>query len=393
MKLLQINSVVNYGSTGHIAEDIGALAQKYGFESTIAYGRYPKKSSSNLIRIGNDLDVKIHGVKTRLFDKHGFGSYFATKRFIKELKKCSPSIIHLHNIHGYYLNVSVLFKFLKKQNVPIVWTLHDCWTMTGHCSHFSSAKCFKWQKGCYKCPLLNKYPKSLFDNSKHNYKIKKDLFTGIKNLTIVTPSKWLCSVVEQSYLKEYPIRVINNGINLDVFKPCSSKDSSFMILGVASVWEDSKGLKDFIKLSSMISSDEKIVLVGLSKDQISNLPKNIIGIERTESQNALAELYSKASVFVNPTYEDTFPTTNLEALACGTPVVTYEGTGSVEAIDENTGFVVPLGDVDALYKAIQSIKLKGVESYIDGCSLKAKKNYDKTECFEKYIELYKSLLK
>lgn len=402
MKILQINTVVNSGSTGRIAEEIGQMAIKSGWVSYIAYGRNERPSTSNLIRIGNDKDVKLHGLQTRLFDRHGLGSKKTTSDFIKQIDNIKPDIVHLHNIHGYYINIEVLFNYLKNANVPVVWTFHDCWPITGHCSYFTFVGCEKWKTQCYSCPQKRGYPASYFiDRSKKNYNLKKELFSSLPNLTLAPVSQWLSGVLKESFLQNYPIKVINNGINTEVFKPSLSSDfrnkyglkDKFTLLGVANVWEERKGLKDFIELSKLLDSGYQIVLVGLTKKQIEQLPENILGIERTESVDALADIYSTSDVFINPTYEDNFPTTNLESLSCGTPVITYNTGGSPEAIDESTGIVVEQGNINKLVEAIYSIKKKGKQYYSDACESRAHKFYKKEDRYKEYIDLYESLLK
>lgn len=394
-KLLQINTVVNSGSTGHIAEELGKEVMRNGWESYIAYGRNPRPSASKTIIVGTKFGIYFHVLITRLFDLHGFGSYFATKKLVRQISKINPDIIHLHNIHGYYLNIKVLFNYLKTLDTPIVWTLHDCWSFTGHCSHFVAVKCDKWKTGCLKCPQKNQYPKSFFDNSKKNYADKKELFCGIKNLTIVTPSSWLADEVKDSFLNKYKVEVVNNGINLKIFRPLKIKNpfgNKKIILGVASTWTKRKGLFDFYKLAEILPEDYKIILVGLSKKQIKVLPEKIKGITRTESADDLASLYSAAFVFFNPTYEDTFPTTNLEALACGTPVITYRTGGSPEKIDEGkNGFVVETGNIRLAYECIKKIERIGKEKYTDYILKNQRSDFDSKKTMEKYMRLYENL--
>lgn len=401
MKVLQINSVCGIGSTGRIATDIHKILIEKGHKSYIAYGRYDDRGCDTSIRIGNKLDNYMHAAITRLFDKHGFGSKRATIEFIKKVDIIDPDIIHLHNIHGYYINIKLLFDYLKKINIPVVWTLHDCWSFTGHCSFFDYIGCDKWKDRCYNCPQKKAYPSSrLLDNSKNNFNKKKEIFTGAKNMTIVTPSKWLAELVNQSFLSEYPVKVINNGIDLEVFKPTESNfrkkynlENKFMILGVASVWEQRKGYKYFIELSKSLKKDEVIVMVGLTKKQQKNLPHKIIGINRTNRVKELVEIYSAADVFVNPTLEDNFPTTNLEALACGTPVITFNTGGSVECLDNECGFVVEKRNLKELLDRIEVIKKKGKSSYSLQCIKKANMLYDKKDRFEEYLDLYEYLTK
>ena len=399
MKVLQINTVCGRGSTGRIATDIHKMLIEQGHESVIAYGRGEAFNCDNTIKIGNKMDFYNHALKTRLFDKHGFGSKKATKNFVDKIKDYNPEVIYLHNIHGYYLNIEFLFNFLKEYNKPIVWTLHDCWSFTGHCSYFDYANCYKWETHCQNCPEKKNYPKSiLLDNSYNNFEKKKELLTGLNNLVLVTPSKWLADLVKRSFLKEYPVKVINNGIDLSVFKPSPSNfrvmlnlENKFIILGVASKWERRKGFMYFMELSKLIEHDEVIVLVGLSEKQIKELPKNIIGISRTNNTKELAEIYTAADVFFNPTLEEVLGLTNLEAQACGTPVITFNTGGSVETIDDSTGFIVEKGDLENTIKIIRMIKTEGKEKYSDSCIKRANEYYNKNDRFQEYIELYESL--
>lgn len=393
MKLLQINVSANWGSTGKIAEQIGECALAHGWESYIAYGRSSNKSKSHLIRIGSKAGQAWHLIISRLYDMHGLGSRLATKRLIRKIEEIKPDIIHLHNIHGYYINYKLLFEYLNSIDTPIVWTLHDCWSFTGHCAHFVEAECNKWQKECGNCKLLAKYPRAFMDNSRRNHIIKRGLFTKA-NVTIVPVSNWLSNYVHNSFLSSKHCVVIHNGVNIDTFRPIDANtDSKKNILGVSSVWDDSKGLSDFYKLRSMLpTSIYNITLVGLTKAQINNLPDGIIGIERTNNVEELVQLYNRANAFVNPTYADTFPTTNLEAIACGTPVITYKTGGSPESISVNTGIVVEQGDIDGLAQAIKTICNNGKDYYRDACREHALRHFDKTTCFEKYIELYDNIL-
>lgn len=401
--LLQINTVINSGSTGHIAENIGKVAISHDWKSYIAYGRNPRKSESIPIKIGTKISVFFHVFVTRLFDLHGFGSYFATVRLLRRIKKIHPDIIHLHNIHGYYIHIELLFKCLAKLNIPVVWTLHDCWAFTGHCSHYLAINCEKWKSQCFQCYEKNKYPKSIcIDNSYLNYKKKKRCFTLLdsESLKIVTPSEWLSNELKVSFLSKYETIVINNGIDLDIFKPTENtirqkygSDNKKIILGVASVWSDRKGLDDFIKLADCLSDNFIIILIGLSKKQLTDLPSKIIGIKRTESQVELAQYYSAADVFFNPTYEDNFPTTNIEALACGTPVITYNTGGSPEIVDDKTGYVVPVGDLSTVITICKEIEKKDKRDFSEFCINRVKKYYDQNDCFEKYFRIYESMIK
>lgn len=392
MKLFQINVTANWGSTGKIAESIGLAAKKYGWESYIAYGRYRNPSQSKLIKVGSQLGVYTHYVKQRVFDNEGLASCSATKKLIVQIKEINPDIVQLHNIHDHYLNYKLLFEYLNGTAIQVVWTFHDCWAFTGHCFHFVTKDCCRWKSGCYDCPLSNEYPKTFFDNSQKNYELKKYLFTSCKNLTIVPCSEWMANFVSDSFLKEKRKQVIHNGVDLNVFKPVGNKNSNnkFHVLAVSNVWNKDKGLFDIFQLRKDLSSEYKITIVGLSDAQIKELPDGIVGIQRTQNVQELVELYSSADVLINPTYADTFPTVNLEALACGTPVITYNTGGSPEAVDKCTGVVVAQGDVQALAISVQSMKENPLSS-VD-CRMRAEKLFDKDICFEQYIELYNSLI-
>lgn len=396
--LLQINVTSNWGSTGKIAEHIGVLAQQSGWDSYIAYGRYANPSRLNTIKIGNIVDVYEHYIENRFFNREGLASRKATKKFLKQIDEINPDIVHLHNIHDHYLNYKLLFEYLAKKKIPVVWTQHDCWAFTGHCAHFDGISCNKWIKDCDGCPQIKSFS---LDRSKENYELKRSLFTSLSSLTLVPVSDWLRRLLIRSFLKEQSICVIKNGIDLDVFKQNNhivdirtkyNLGKRKIIMGCASVWTQSKGLADFVKLRNLLPiSDYTIILVGLSKEQISNLPEGIIGLERTNSLSELVELYSIADMFVNPTYSDTYPTTNLEALACGTPVITYMTGGSPESVDEKTGIVVEQGNINALANAI--VGMTKDSSISDACRKRAEEYFDNKKCFEKYINLYNSILK
>lgn len=400
MKILfQINVVANWGSTGRIAEEIGEMAISKGWKSYIAFGRNMNSSSSTLIRVGSQFGIMLHVLKSRLFDKHGLGSTKATIDLVKKIEEIKPDIIHLHNIHGYYLNYCVLFEYLSQCHIPVVWTLHDCWAFTGHCSHYDVIKCKKWMTLCEKCPQLKSYPASFgVDCSKTNYKLKRELFNNIPNLILVPVSQWLSDNVKESFLKNCAVKLIHNGVSLDNFKVVTSQKQDyiskdkFMILGVASIWTDRKGLNDFLELSEILPDDYMIVLLGLTQKQIHCLPTNVIGITRTESVHKLTELYSSADLFLNLTKQDNFPTTNLEALASGTPVITYRTGGSVEAVDEKTGLIVEQGDIKGVFNAIKQIRAKGKSYYSDACRERAIMNFNKVDRYNEYIQLYDSIL-
>jgi len=406
IRLLQLNTTVNSGSTGRIVEGIGQLAMAKGYESYIAYGRGDRPSQSQLIKIGGEKDILLHGLKTALFDRHGFGSKNATESFLKKVERIRPDLINLHNLHGYYLHIGNLFHYLRESGKPVVWTFHDCWPFTGHCAYFgavdsTSSDCMKWKTQCQKCPKKARYPRSvLLDNSRQNYSDKKWIFNSLHNLTIVTPSKWLSNLVKKSFFNRYPVEVIHNGIDLEQFRPQPFSEvfekyeieEKKVVLGVANRWDKRKGLEEFIRLRAKLPRSYTIILVGLNRKQIAGLPENIVGIPRTESIGELAALYTGASVFVNPTFLDNFPTTNIEALACGTPVITYNTGGSAEAIDEQTGRVVEKGDIGGLVKAIEDLMQKNPQAIQHVCRQRAEKHFDKNECYRDYLRLYEAVV-
>lgn len=393
MKVFQVNSVCGTGSTGRIVCDIKQMLKNSGNDCRIAYGR-GFFDDPDCVKIENDLVFKAHVFFSRITDRQGFYSTAATRRLVRDIEQFNPDIIHLHNIHGYYLDIRVLFEFLKQYNKPVVWTLHDCWAFTGHCAYFSFAGCEKWKTECGQCPQKSAYPASvLIDNSKKSFNLKKDLFTDIDNLQIVTPSNWLNGVVKESFLKKFPVTTIYNGIDLNVFKPLKSDFKSKnglsgkkVVLGVANVWEKRKGLYDFIKLSQVLPNDYKIVLVGLSEKQIAALPQNILGISRTENINQLVEIYSAADVYVNTSVEETMGLTTVEALACGTPAVVYNATAVPEMVNEKCGKVVNAGDIDGLIKAITTVDVRA-----EDCLLRAAE-FEKDKQYNIYLNLYKNIL-
>lgn len=380
--------------------DLHAILLSKGHQSTVAYGRDIARSCEQAIRIGNRLGNYRHVARTRFFDTHGFGSVAATKAFLAEIRKLNPDLIHLHNLHGYYLHIGMLFQYLKWAQKPVLWTLHDCWAFTGHCAHFDFIGCDRWARECHNCPQKSEYPKSLFlDRSQWNYQKKKEIFTGVKSLRIVSPSKWLAKLLKKSFLQEYPIAVINNGIDLKVFQPTPSDfrnrfkiQDQFILLAVASGWGERKGYQYLIDLAAHLRPDEKIVLVGVSAKQIKQLPPGIIGIAKTHNTQELAEIYSACDLFINPTLEDNFPTTNLEALACGTPVLTFNSGGSPECLDDHCGLVVDRGDFSGLIEAVATMREHGKEHYTINCQKRANDAFDKNARFSEYIDFYMSSL-
>ena len=373
MKVLMINVVCGIRSTGRICTDLASALEAQGHEVRIAYGRedVPETYKKYAIRIGSDLDVKIHGIKARLFDGCGWGSKKATEKFIVWVKKYNPDIIHLNNLHGYYIHVGVLFDYLKTCEKKIIWTLHDCWAFTGHAAYCEYSNCEKWISGCYKCSNIKEYPMSYWDRSKKNWLKKKEKMTQVPAMTIITPSEWLADLVKKSYLKKYPVKVIHNGVDTCVFRPTQSNikhqlhlENKSIVLGVAALWEKRKGLDDFIRLAQILPRNYQIVLIGVSREQLTELPKEIIGIERTNSVDDLVKMYSAADVYVNLTYEDNYPTTNIEAIACGTPVITYDTGGSPESAREY-GVIVKKGDVEKISQMIIEITSRNSFKLLD----------------------------
>lgn len=393
MKVLMINVVCGIRSTGRICTDLATALEAQGHEVKIAYGRenVPEQFQKYAVRIGTDVDIKLHGVKARVADGAGFGSKRATEKFIEWVKYYDPDVIHLHNIHGYYLNVEVLFDYLRECGKKVIWTLHDCWAFTGHTPYCDSINCERWIKGCYECPLTRAYPASLVDKSNQNWKKKKEIFSGIENLTIITPSEWLAGLVGKSFLAEYQVKVINNGIDTSQFYPVESDfrrknglEGKFIMLGVATAFDDMKGYSDFLKLSEMLGDEYIVVLVGLTKKQIKNLPRRVFGIERTSSVRELTELYSAADLFLNLSYCENYPTVNIEAMSCGTSVLTYKTGGSPEIVEKYGGIVVEQGNINAVANKCRNV-MNGEERIINNFVLE--KN-DNSVVIRDYLKLY-----
>lgn len=395
-KILQINVTANWGSTGKIAEQIGLCAQAHGWKSYIAYGRMSNPSKNELVKIGNAFDVYEHYAEARLLDNEGLASRRATKRLLREMDEIKPDVVHLHNIHDHYLNYPMLFRYLAEKKIPVVWTQHDQWATTGHCC-YNLVGCERWKDECHDCPLSKWYS---LDRSRRNFRLKKKLMSDIPSLTIIPVSEWLGDKIRQSHLKDRDIQVVHNGIDINTFSPQPTNaherygidKQKKIVLGVAALWDARKGLNDFYALANRLLADEyAIVIVGQRTEDIKRVEKGcqMVFVDRTQNALELAQLYSSASVFVNPTYQDNYPTTNLEAIACGTPVITYRTGGSPEAIDGKTGIVVEQGDIDGLVSAIEML---ANGDYKEACRKRAGKEFDNTKCFNPYILLYTKLL-
>ena len=418
-KLLQINPVLRTStSTGRIMKEIGELAMANGWESYVAYskGRDGLPGSTSIpVPVGNKASVAWHGLQTRILDRHGLGSVLATKRFIEDIRRIRPDIIHIHNIHGYFLNYRILFDFLSHSGIQVIWTVHDCWLYTGHCYHYMYAGCDRWKTGCGHCPQRWKFPRSLLaDRSARNFRDKRDAFCSMPEdrLTIVPVSDWMRSEMSESFLKDYRFQVIHNGIDTDVFSPqpalesevrrCYGLGDRHVILGIASIWSEEKGLNDFVEMAARLDSDEVIVLVGMDRKQLDDvlsrygrtvLGDRMVAVKRTADVHQLAGLYSTADVLVNPTWQDNYPTVNLEAISCGTPVVTYRTGGSIEAVAGDTGFVVEQGDIEGLVDAVRRVETLGKANFMDACRSRAVKEFRKEDRYAEYIELYERLTK
>lgn len=394
-KIVQINATCGVGSTGRICVDIRRMLTGSGIENYIFYS-----SGASDYPLGKKymtpLEVKFQALKSRIFGNYGFQSKSATKRLIEELDKISPDVVHLHNIHGHNVHLGILFDYLKEKETKVIWTFHDCWAFTGYCPHYTMAGCSAWKEnGCIGCPQ-RKHFSWFVDRSNYLFEKKKKLFTDI-DLTVVTPSQWLADQVKCSFLKNSNIKVINNGIDLSVFYPRESEfrkkygiQDKFIILGVAFGWSAKKGLDIFISLSEKLDKHFQIVLVGTNDEVDKELPENIISIHRTQSQTELAEVYSAADVFVNPTREDNYPTVNMESIACGTPVITFCTGGSPESIDEKTGIVVKEKNCSAILTAIENIR--NSNNYTESNCVMLAKRFDKNLKYQEYLDLYNNIL-
>jgi glycosyltransferase involved in cell wall biosynthesis len=392
MNLIQINAVP-YGSTGSIVFSLADIMEHQGHQVLCTTGfTWQGCDRPDYVMTSGIVEKTVHTWLARITGKTGGFSTLATWRLLRRMDKMKPDLIHLHNLHGWFINLPMLFGYIKKHNIPVIWTLHDCWSFTGHCPHFAMAGCDRWKTGCGGCDQNHLYPQTFFDCSKTNWRRKKKWFTGVENLTIVTPSQWLAEQVRESFLGEYPVRVINNGIDLSVFKPDPTvkKNEKFTLLGVSYDWDNKKGLDVFLELARRLDDRFRIVLVGTNDTVDKLLPENITSIHRTQNPAELAKLYASADLLVNPTREDTYPTVNMEALACGTPVLTFCTGGSPEILDEHCGVVVPCGDVDAMEAAIRRLASSPIGQ--KPCLDRAK-GFDKYERFEEYVRLYGEIVK
>lgn len=399
--LLQINVTCNWGSTGRICEGIAETANADDWDCYLAHGaRYVNVSAFPAYSVGSKWSNYRHVIYSMLTGRHGLGSNRETHELINYINDLKPDIIHLHNIHGYYLNYKILFEYLRDLGTPVVWTLHDCWAFTGHCAHFDHIGCNKWKTQCKHCPLIHYDYKSLyFDNSTYNYNLKRQLFTSIPNMQIVSVSKWLGNLAGESFLGKYNVRTIYNGIDTEIFKPQESDikkslgiENKKMLLAVGTSWDKNKGLYDYIELSKKLSADYRLVLVGISPKIKKFLPSNIISIERTHNTSMLVDLYSAAEIVLNLSYLETFGLPTAEGLACGTPGIVYNKTATPELLSPDTGVVVEAGNIEDVLKAIEIISHNGKNKYSEACRKRVLETFEKQACYMQYVELYNDLL-
>lgn len=397
MKIMQINAV-SYGSTGKIMFSLADMLEETEKNQVLCTSGFTwkKTNRSDWFQTSNIFEKSVHTYMSKITGKIGCYSVISTIRLIKKMKRFHPDIVHLHNLHGWYINIPMLFHYIKKEKIQVVWTFHDCWPFTGKCAHFLMNKCEKWKTGCGECCCLKDYPQMYRDKSEMMYEKKKRWFTGIENMVIVTPSVWLKNLVQQSMLKEYKVKVIPNGINTEIFKPRKSDfrmrnglKEKYIVLTCAMDWGEKKGLDVIIELSQSLDDKFKIVMVGVNDQLKKILPANIITISKTHNQEELAEIYSAADVFVNPTREDNYPTVNMEAIACGTPVVTFKVGGSYEMLDETCGIAVECNDIESMKNGI--IFMCEQENVKESC-LKKAREYDEKIRFREYIDLYEELI-
>ncbi|MCX8531519.1 glycosyltransferase [Chryseobacterium luquanense] len=399
MKVLMINSVSGYGSTGSICVDIALELERQRHECYIAYGQVSRGYGKEF-KIGNWLENHLHNIGSRLLGKQGYFTHRGTKKLVQFIENYNPDVIHLHNLHGNYLNLEIIFKYLKEIQKPIVWTLHDCWAFTGNCAYYSTVNCEKWQTACNNCPQIHAYPPSLFlDQTNIMFNDKIELYRYIKNMTIVAVSNWLKGEVEKSILKDKKIMSIYNWIDHDVFKESILQGNLYginknkhVILGVSAGWNASSiKFQDFIKLSQMLSDDMQLVLVG-KLDRGTSIPSNIIHIPYVESKSELAKLYTIADTYVHLSMEDTFGLVIAEAMSCGTPVVVYDSTACPEIVGENCGYTANPRDVEDVYNKIKLIKKAGKDFYRNSCRQHVIENYDKNSNINSIINVYKSVM-
>ena len=349
---------------------------------------------NNHFFIGTILSVKIHNLAAGITGFHGLFSVFATLDLIRRLKNIKPDVLMLLNLHGWFINLPLIFNYIKKNNIKVVWRFPDFWPMTGHCTGFSTVKCDKWKDGCYNCSQYRSYPQAKVDRSKQLYKLKKKWFVGVKNLTVVSISKYMIDFIKQSYFKDYKFRVIYNGIDLDIFKPTESNfrekyglEDKYIVLGVASDWSERKGVDVMVQLSKRLDDRFKVVVIGTEKIDSG---ENILALP-AQKQEILREIYTAADVFANPTREEAFGNVNVESLACGTPVVLFNTDGAPESIDDTCGIVVDKNDIDEMQKQIENVCINKPFSRED--CIKRASLFEKGKRTREYVNLFEEIVK
>lgn len=398
MRVLQINAVINKGSTGTIARDICKAVSRYGGEGFFA--SQENAQAYNEFTVGKPIDYKLHALFSRITGLQGYASKASTRTLLCWIEQIQPDIIHIHNIHNNYIHLPMLFTFIAEKKIHTVVTLHDSWMLTGKCMHFLKYGCSKWKTGCCSCPAQKKEIPSLFvDNSHKVWSDRKKYIGENPYVRIVGCSEWITHAALESVLKERVVGTIHNGVDLEVFRPTKntirqelSISDNYVILGMANKWLAPENEETYRAFIPQLREDEILVLVGCSLEQIKKLPAKVIGIPFVTEKTRLAQCYSMADVFVNTTKVDTFPTVNLEALACGIPVVTYDSGGASETIDSKTGYTVPYGDVQKLRESIDHLKNIDRQKQKGNCIDRAKRYFDCTRCYDDYISLYRRIL-
>jgi len=403
MRIVEINSV-NRGSTGNIMLGVASVARDNGYDVLVCY----PKSRDNMLKykkgdylIGNRFSRNVGRLLSQHFKSEHCIHICSTLRLICKLKRFHPDVIHIHNIHDSFLNFPLFFRYIKSAGMPIVWTLHDCWLYTGHCTHYVGTGCNMWQIECKDCKYYDQYPHSSYDDSSYNFKLKQRILLGLGHKLVLAPvSKWLADELKKSFLKNVKCQVMSNGIDMDVFKPITAAGvrdkygipDGRIILAAATEWSDRKGLRDYYMLAKMLSKNEYIVLVGIGNDLIENLPAGIVGVKRTDSKEDMAKLYSLANVVLSLSYAETFGLTIIESIACGTPVVAYNNTAQPELINSENGLIVETGNVDAVYAAIQQIFAQKKETWSFLCRQSIVNKYDEQKLYKEYLNVFKQVI-
>lgn len=395
MRIAFVNSVAGFGSTGRI---VWQLSQLPGVQGRIYFGRKDNLTDADVFRITRKAGNLEHAFCTFFMDRQGFCNTSETEKMVENLKNFRPDLVHLHNLHGYYLNCETLFRYLKESGVPVVWTFHDCWPFTGHCAHYDSLDCDRWKTKCQHCPGTMRYPFTINGSQVPvMYEKKKEVFCSLSpnQLSIVTPSNWLEDQVRMSFLGSQYIRTIHNGIDHSSFHYVQSDfrsvhhlENDFLILAVAGVWNHEKGLDDLVRWSHQMKDHQKLIVVGGPKHALKKFdPAHTITIPYVNGTEELCRIYSAADVMVNLTLEDTFPTVNLEAQACGTPVLTYQTGGSPESITPKTGMVIEKGNLESMIQNAEKIQNQEIIFSSPDCMRNARR-FDVRNMLNSYRALY-----